>query len=128
MNKFLEFFKSKAHEVVPSDTLVPKGDPTLLFTSAGMNQFKEQFMGRNISCKRAASCQKCLRTGDLDKVKQRIRGRVTNHDLKDQKKTEDDNEPVDFYVMMAQVRKKDYKVCLSLPDTIKALPYLSRAV
>ena len=72
--KFLEFFKSKGHEIVPSDTLVPKDDPTLLFTSAGMNQFKEQFMGRNITYRRAASCQKCLRTGDLENV-----GRTSGH-------------------------------------------------
>ena len=72
--KFLEFFKSKGHEIVPSDTLLPKNDPTLLFTSAGMNQFKEQFMGRNVVYKRAASCQKCLRTGDLENV-----GRTSGH-------------------------------------------------
>jgi len=66
--KFLEFFKAKGHEVVPSDTLVPKADASLLFTSAGMNQFKEQFLGHNVTYKKAASSQKCLRTADLDKV------------------------------------------------------------
>ena len=65
---FLEFFKSKGHTIVPSDSLVPKDDPTLLFTGAGMNQFKEKFLGRNITYTRAASCQKCLRTGDLENV------------------------------------------------------------
>jgi len=65
---FLEFFKSKGHEIVPSDSLVPKDDPTLLFTGAGMNQFKEKFLGRNVTYKRAASSQKCLRTGDLENV------------------------------------------------------------
>jgi alanyl-tRNA synthetase len=66
--KYLDFFKKKGHTVVESDLLVPKDDPTLLFTGAGMNQFKEQFMGKNITYTRAASCQKCLRTADLDNV------------------------------------------------------------
>ena len=65
---FLEFFKSKNHTIVRSDSLVPKEDPTLLFTSAGMNQFKDQFIGRNVTYKRAATCQKCLRTADLERV------------------------------------------------------------
>jgi alanyl-tRNA synthetase len=65
---FLEFFRSKGHTVVASDSLVPAGDPTLLFTSAGMNQFKEQFMGNIKGSRRATSCQKCLRTGDLGNV------------------------------------------------------------
>jgi len=73
-NKFLEFFKAKNHEIVPSDTLGQKNDPSLLFTSAGMNQFKDQFMGRHITYKRAASCQKCLRTGDLENV-----GKTSGH-------------------------------------------------
>lgn len=66
--KYLKFFELKKHKVVPSDSLVPANDPTVLFTSAGMNQFKEQFMGMNVTFRRAASCQKCLRTGDLDNV------------------------------------------------------------
>ena len=65
---FLDFFKSKGHTIVPSDSLVPKDDPTLLFTGAGMNQFKEKFLGRNITYRRATSSQKCLRTGDLENV------------------------------------------------------------
>ncbi|MFA5142751.1 MAG: alanine--tRNA ligase [Candidatus Omnitrophota bacterium] len=71
---FLEFFKSKGHAIVPSDSLVPRDDPTLLFTGAGMNQFKEKFLGRNVTYRRAASSQKCLRTGDLDNV-----GRTSGH-------------------------------------------------
>ena len=66
--KFLKFFKEKNHEVVSSDLLVPKADPTLLFTSAGMNQFKDQFLGHNVTYKRASSSQKCLRTADLENV------------------------------------------------------------
>lgn len=73
-DKFLRFFEAKGHRIVPSDLLVPQNDPTLLFTGAGMNQFKEQFMGANITFKRAASCQKCLRTGDLENV-----GRTPRH-------------------------------------------------
>lgn len=71
---YLEFFRAKGHEVVASDSLVPKDDPTLLFTGAGMNQFKEKFLGRNVTYKRATSSQKCLRTGDLENV-----GRTPRH-------------------------------------------------
>ncbi len=66
--KFLDFFKSKGHTVVASDSLVPKDDPTVLFTTAGMQQFKPQFLGRNLTYMRVATCQKCLRTDDLDVV------------------------------------------------------------
>ncbi len=66
--RFLAFFKAKDHPVIPSDSLIPSGDPTVLFTSAGMNQFKDYFLGKRTDLKRAASCQKCLRTGDLEKV------------------------------------------------------------
>jgi alanyl-tRNA synthetase len=72
--RFLDFFGKKGHTVVSSDSLIPKDDPTLLFTGAGMNQFKDQFMGRNVEFARAATCQKCLRTGDLDNV-----GRTAGH-------------------------------------------------
>jgi len=66
--KFLDFFSSKDHKILASDSLVPKDDPTLLFTTAGMNQFKKQFLGNIADFKRAATSQKCLRTDDLDKV------------------------------------------------------------
>ena len=67
--RFLSFFEKKGHAVIPSDSLVPKDDPTLLFTGAGMNQFKDMFLGKGkLNIKRAATCQKCLRTGDIDNV------------------------------------------------------------
>ncbi len=65
---FLGFFKTKNHTLVKSDSLIPKNDPTLLFTGAGMNQFKDYFLGLRTDLKRATSSQKCLRTGDLDQV------------------------------------------------------------
>lgn len=72
---FLDFFKSKGHAIYPSDSLVPTADPTLLFTSAGMNQFKDMFLGKGrLKDKRIATCQKCFRTGDIDKV-----GKTTAH-------------------------------------------------
>ena len=66
--KFLDFFSQREHVVFPSDGLIPQADPSVLFTSAGMNQFKDYFLGIKKGIKRACSCQKCLRTDDLDKV------------------------------------------------------------
>ncbi len=70
---FLEFFRSKGHAVVPSSPLVPGNDPTLLFTNAGMVQFKDVFLGaEKRSYTRAVSSQRCVRAGgkhnDLDQV------------------------------------------------------------
>src|ERR1700685_3262826 len=70
---FLEFFASRGHAVVPSSPLVPRNDPTLLFTNAGMVQFKNLFTGQEKrDYVRAASVQKCVRAGgkhnDLDNV------------------------------------------------------------
>ncbi len=70
---FLDFFASKGHEIVASSSLVPHGDPTLLFTNAGMNQFKDVFLGFDKrSYSRATSSQKCVRAGgkhnDLENV------------------------------------------------------------
>jgi alanyl-tRNA synthetase len=72
--KFLDFFKNKKHRIVESDSLVPKDDPTVLFTPAGMNQFKKEFLGFDSGFKRAVTSQRCLRTDDLDKV-----GKTTGH-------------------------------------------------
>lgn len=67
--RYLDFFESKGCIRRPSDVLVPKDDPTVLFTPAGMNQFKNEFLGLGRSdFLRAATCQKCLRTGDIDNV------------------------------------------------------------
>ncbi|MDD5129595.1 MAG: alanine--tRNA ligase [Candidatus Omnitrophica bacterium] len=67
-DKFLAFFKARKHKIIDSDSLVPKDDPTVLFTPAGMNQFKKEFLGFDSGFKRAATAQRCLRTDDLDKV------------------------------------------------------------
>ncbi len=76
---FLQFFASRGHKVVRSSPLLPKDDPTLLFTNAGMNQFKNVFLGlEKRSYTRAASVQKCMRVSgkhnDLETV-----GRTTKH-------------------------------------------------
>lgn len=71
--QFLDFFKSKGHQIVPSAPIVVKNDPTLMFTNAGMNQFKDWFLGNEEpSYKRVADTQKCLRVSgkhnDLEEV------------------------------------------------------------
>jgi alanyl-tRNA synthetase len=76
---FLKFFEARGHRVLPSSSLVPAHDPTLLFTNAGMNQFKDVFLGREKrDYSRAATSQKCVRAGgkhnDLEQV-----GRTTRH-------------------------------------------------
>ena len=77
--KFLNFFENKSHTCVTSSSLIPKNDPTLLFTNAGMVQFKNIFLGsEKIDYSRATSCQKSLRAGgkhnDLENV-----GRTSRH-------------------------------------------------
>ena len=71
--KFLQFFADRGHEIVPSSSLVPGNDPTLLFTNAGMVQFKDAFLGDEVrSVNRATSSQRCVRAGgkhnDLENV------------------------------------------------------------
>ncbi|MBF0270842.1 MAG: alanine--tRNA ligase [Magnetococcales bacterium] len=78
-DRFVSFFQSKGHEAVTSSSLVPDNDPTLLFTNAGMNQFKGVFLGRERRVNpRAVSVQKCVRAGgkhnDLENV-----GRTARH-------------------------------------------------
>lgn len=78
-SRFLDFFEERGHEVQPSSSLVPKDDPTLLFTNAGMVQFKRVFLGQeDPGFNRAATSQKCVRAGgkhnDLEEV-----GRTTRH-------------------------------------------------
>lgn len=73
--EFLEFFKNNGCTVVSSDSLIPTGDKTLLFTSAGMVQFKQHFLEQSKdSFTSAASCQKCFRTSDIEQV-----GLTTRH-------------------------------------------------
>src|SRR5437870_3184423 len=72
-SKFLEFFAEHGHKIVHSSPLLPANDPTLLFVNAGMNQFKDVFLGaEKRDYVRAASSQKCIRAGgkhnDLDEV------------------------------------------------------------
>src|SRR3954467_6474168 len=71
--QFLDFFRTRGHEILPSAPIVIKNDPTLMFTNAGMNQFKDYFLGNKQSpYKRVADTQKCLRVSgkhnDLEEV------------------------------------------------------------
>ena len=73
--KYLAFFETKGHRRCDSDVLVPTWDPSVLFTPAGMNQFKDHFLGKvKLEFTRATTCQKCLRTGDIENV-----GRTAYH-------------------------------------------------
>ena len=73
--KYLDFFVAKGHKLCESDVLVPTWDKSVLFTPAGMNPFKDHFLGNvELEYTRATSCQKCLRTGDIENV-----GRTAYH-------------------------------------------------
>ncbi len=67
--RFLDYFEARGHTIVPSSSLIPGHDPSILFTIAGMIPFKEVFLGREQrSYTRAASVQKCFRAPDLEDV------------------------------------------------------------
>ncbi len=73
--KFLEFFKEKGHAIIPSASLVPENDPTVLFTTAGMHPLVPYLLGeKHPAGARLADVQKCLRTGDIDEVGDRTHG------------------------------------------------------
>ncbi|MBU2264725.1 hypothetical protein KJ784_00895, partial [Patescibacteria group bacterium] len=67
--KYLEFFKSKDHAIIPSASLIPENDPTVLFTTAGMHPLAPYLMGEKHPLgQRLANCQKCIRTSDINEV------------------------------------------------------------
>lgn len=72
-SRFLKFFEARGHVIIPSSSLVPENDPSVLFTTAGMQQFKPYYTGmmdaeKNFGAKNVCSVQKCVRTGDIDEV------------------------------------------------------------
>src|SRR4030065_215886 len=67
--KFLNFFEEKGHAIIPSASLAPEHDPTVLFTTAGMHPLTPYLLGeKHPAGKRLADVQKCIRTGDIDSV------------------------------------------------------------
>ncbi len=76
-SEFLNFFKEKEHLIVPSYSLIPKNDRSLLLINAGMAPLKPYFVGKEEPPrKRMATCQKCVRTGDIENV-----GKTDSHIL-----------------------------------------------
>jgi alanyl-tRNA synthetase len=68
-HKFLEFFKTKNHAIIPSASVVPENDPTVLFNTAGMQPLVPYLLGETHPLgKRLANYQKCIRTGDIEDV------------------------------------------------------------
>ena len=67
--KYLDFFKSKGHTIIPSASLIPENDPSVLFTTAGMHPLVPYLMGeKHPGGKRVANVQKCIRTSDIEEV------------------------------------------------------------
>lgn len=67
--KFLDFFEKRGHKIIRSASLLPENDPSVLFTTAGMQQFKQLYLDpKDMQNPRIATCQKCLRTGDIEEV------------------------------------------------------------
>src|SRR5438105_13215461 len=78
--KFLDFFVQKGHREVRSSSLVPANDPTLLLTNAGMNQFKDVFLGlERRDYNRACSSQKCVRAGGKHNDVEQVGGTTRHH-------------------------------------------------
>ncbi len=72
-SRFLKFFEARGHKIIPSSSLVPENDPSVLFTTAGMQQFKQYYTNpkdaeKDFSSLNVATVQKCIRTGDIDEV------------------------------------------------------------
>src|SRR5581483_9442509 len=81
---FLEFFRERGHTIVRSSSLVPGNDPTLLFTNAGMVQFKDVFLGKEKrDYVRAASSQRCVRAGGKHNDLENVGYRTPSHVLRD---------------------------------------------
>ena len=69
IRKYLEFFQSKGHKLIPNASLIPENDPTVLFTTAGMHPLVPYLLSQPHPLgKRLCSVQKCIRTGDIDEV------------------------------------------------------------
>jgi len=71
--KFLSFFENKGHKIISSSSLIPENDPSVLFTTAGMQQFKKYYIDpelaeKELGSKNVVTVQKCVRTGDIDEV------------------------------------------------------------
>ena len=72
-SRFLKFFEERGHKIVPSSSLVPENDPSVLFTTAGMQQFKEYYTNprdaeKDFGGLNTVTAQKCIRTVDIDEV------------------------------------------------------------